>query len=826
MAIPQTPLKLEGTSPQTEDSPVKRLQEKLTLKIQNLGNRVKETEKVLETGGTMLRLKPGESAADIDQLKEQVAYAEDVKQIMNQIHAAKDLDQIFVGLREGILGLLGAERLTLYAVDYDKKEIYSKFLDPDTLKDIKEIRVPVNEQSIAGFVAKNTKTVNITDAYNKGELTKISPVLSFDSSWDQKTGFRTKQILTVPLFSSDNLLTGVMQLVNKKTGDRFTKEDEERVQEIATTLGIAFYNQYQLARKKPARFDYLISSGLITQVELDATIKEAREKQKEIEFLLMEKYKTPRKEIGKSLSLFYKCPFLEFEEKVFVPPELVKDISLNYLRANYWIPLRRSEDVIEVLIDDPYSFQKLQDIKRLFPVKEVKCFVGLREDILKFVSSVATDLDPNSPKQSIAAILGELTTEDQAKADETAGPVIDENDSAIVRLANQIIIDAYKAGASDIHIEPYSDKRETLIRFRVDGDCYEYQKVPASYRRALSSRFKIMSRLDISERRKPQDGKIKFRMPDREIELRVATLPTSGVDNEDVVMRILAASEPMPLDKLQMSERNLREFKQLLEKPYGIILCVGPTGSGKTTTLHSALGYINDPETKIWTAEDPVEITQYGLRQVQVQPKIGFDFAAAMRAFLRADPDVIMVGEMRDKETCETAIEASLTGHLVFSTLHTNSAVETVTRLLEMGMDPFNFADALLGVLAQRLARTICKNCKEKYHPPKAEYDALAYGYGEGGFAKLGIPYDDNFPLYRGKGCEACNKSGYKGRVGLHELLVATDELKRLIQAHATVPEIHKVAVDEGMTTLVQDGVMKSIQGLTDYKQVKAVAMR
>ena len=826
MAIPQTPLKLEGTSPQTEDSPVKRLQEKLTLKIQNLGNRVKETEKVLETGGTMLRLKPGESAADIDQLKEQVAYAEDVKQIMNQIHAAKDLDQIFVGLREGILGLLGAERLTLYAVDYDKKEIYSKFLDPDTLKDIKEIRVPVNEQSIAGFVAKNTKTVNITDAYNKGELTKISPVLSFDSSWDQKIGFRTKQILTVPLFSSDNLLTGVMQLVNKKTGDRFTKEDEERVQEIATTLGIAFYNQYQLARKKPTRLDYLISSGLITQVELDATIKEAREKQKEIEFLLMEKYKTPRKEIGKSLSLFYKCPFLEFDERVFIPPDLVKNISLNYLKANYWIPLRRSEDSVDVLIDDPYSFQKLQDVKRLFPVKEVKFFVALRDDILKFVSSVATDLDPNVPKQSIAAILGELTTEDQAKPEEAAAGVIDENDSAVVRLANQIVIDAYKEGASDIHIEPNSEKRETLIRFRVDGSCHEYQKVPPSYRRALASRFKIMARLDISERRKPQDGKIKFKLPDREIELRVATIPTSGVDNEDIVMRILAASEPMPLDKMMILERNLKELKQILDIPYGIFLVVGPTGSGKTTTLHSCLGDINDPEWKIWTAEDPVEITQYGLRQVQVQPKIGFDFAAAMRSFLRADPDVIMVGEMRDKETCETGIEASLTGHLVFSTLHTNSAVETVTRLLEMGMDPFNFADALLGVLAQRLARTICKNCKEKFHPPKEQYDTLAKAYGEEEFAKLGFKYDDNFMLSRGKGCDSCNKTGYRGRIALHELLVATDEIKVLIQRRAPVAELLKQARHDGMTTLVQDGVVKCIQGHTDFIQVKAVAMK
>jgi type II secretory ATPase GspE/PulE/Tfp pilus assembly ATPase PilB-like protein len=298
------------------------------------------------------------------------------------------------------------------------------------------------------------------------------------------------------------------------------------------------------------------------------------------------------------------------------------------------------------------------------------------------------------------------------------------------------------------------------------------------------------------------------------------------MDNEDVVMRVLAASEPIPLDKLNMSERNLREFKGLLEKPYGIILCVGPTGSGKTTTLHSALGSINTPARKIWAAEDPVEITQYGLRQVQVQPKIGFTFAAAMRAFFRADPDVIMVGEMRDEETAETGIEASLTGHLVFSTLHTNSAVETVTRLLEMGMDPFNFADALLGVLAQRLTRTICQACKEKYPAPKEDYEALAHGYGEEAFAKLGIAYDDNFFLYRGKGCGVCNQTGYKGRTGLHELLVATDEIKKLIQARATVAEILQVAMAQGMTTLLQDGIMKCIQGWTDYKQVKAVAMK
>ncbi|MCH7569236.1 MAG: GspE/PulE family protein, partial [Deltaproteobacteria bacterium] len=757
--------------------------------------------------------------------------------------------------------MFDSERLTIYAVDYDKKEIYSKFVDSAALGEIKEIRLPINERSIAGFVAMDRRVVNISDAYDKAELAKINPALSFDSSWDEKTGFRTKQVLTVPALSSNELVTGVFQLINKRSGVSFTLEDEGRVQEIARTLGIALFNEFQLARKKLTKFDYLLSSGFVTQSELDATITEAREKRRDVESLLMEKYKIAKKDIGKSLSLFYKCPFVDHEDRIFIQgrverlwgtfqdqlvtelrlagaktkeeaqavlPELVKDINLGYLKANFWIPLRCDKDKVEVAIDDPYSFQKIQDIRRLFPGREIKLYVGLREDILKFVNSISLDpgSDVSAGEGSITGIIDELKTEEQQEDDQPEGPVLDENDNAVVRLANQIVVDAYRAGASDIHIEPRSDRRETVIRFRVDGDCYEYQRVPPSYRRALTARFKIMGHLDITERRKPQDGKIKFRMSDREIELRVATIPTQGIDNEDVVMRILAASEPIPLDKLNMSERNLREFKLLVKKPYGIILCVGPTGSGKTTTLHSALGYINKPETKIWTAEDPVEITQYGLRQVQVQPKIGFDFAAAMRAFLRADPDVIMVGEMRDKETADIGIEASLTGHLVLTTLHTNSAIETVTRLLEMGMEPFNFADALLGVLAQRLVRTICRDCKERYHPSKEEYDAIAYGYGEEAFAKLGIPYDDNFFLYRGKGCDYCNQSGYKGRTGLHELLVATDEIKSLILARATVDHLFKVAVEQGMATLLQDGVLKSIQGWTDYKQVKAVAMK
>jgi type II secretory ATPase GspE/PulE/Tfp pilus assembly ATPase PilB-like protein len=379
---------------------------------------------------------------------------------------------------------------------------------------------------------------------------------------------------------------------------------------------------------------------------------------------------------------------------------------------------------------------------------------------------------------------------------------------------------------SDIHIELMPGKLKTGIRFRIDGSLQPYIEVPAHFRQAMVTRLKIMCDLDISERRKPQDGKIKFKLTEnKEIELRVATIPTAGY-NEDIVMRILAASEPLPLDKMGFSDRNLKALREISEKPYGIILCVGPTGSGKTTTLHSVLGNINTPDIKIWTAEDPVEITQYGLRQVQVQPKIGFTFANAMRAFLRADPDVIMVGEMRDKETADTGIEASLTGHLVLSTLHTNSAVETVTRLLDMGCDPFSFADAMLGVLAQRLARRICKDCKEQYVGTPEEYEELRQGYGAEYWDTLGIKQDNTFRLSRGKGCEVCNRSGFKGRVAIHELLLGSDQMKRMVQQKARTEDMLKTALAEGMTTLVQDGIQKVLQGHTTYKEVKAVAIK
>ena len=763
---------------------------------------------------------------NLQELQQKVAFAENVKRITDQIHAASDLDHILLDLHKDILSIFDAEDLTIFAFDSDKKEIFSKVPHIDS---VEEIRIPITEQSLAGFCAKYLRPVNIADAYNIAELQGVHPSLLHDTSYDKRTGFKTKQVLTYPIVADNKYLMGVVQLLNKKSGARFTRKDEESVAEIAKALGIAFFNLRKISKKNPSKFDLLVTNNRITQNELDNAIAESRKGVSDFESILIEKYKVPKLEIGKSLAQFHKCPYIEYSDRTIVDIELLKNLNVDYLKKNHWMPIKRDRTAIEILTDDPGDLDRVADIKRTFPGLNIRFAISLRRDIAQFLSAATGQGDSAISRkldENVSDILGELVSESQEEAAEDAGGGLDENDNAIVRLANQIIADAYRQGASDIHVEPYGEKRETLVRFRVDGDCFEYMKIPQSYRRAIVSRLKIMASLDIAERRKPQDGKIKFKLSEsKEIELRVATIPTAGY-NEDVVMRLLAASEPLPLDKMGFSDRNLAAIKEIAAKPYGIILCVGPTGSGKTTTLHSVLGFINTPDIKIWTAEDPVEITQYGLRQVQVQPKINFTFAAAMRAFLRADPDVIMVGEMRDKETAEIGIEASLTGHLVMSTLHTNSAVETVTRLLDMGCDSFSFADAMLGVLAQRLTRRICKDCKEQYVGTPEEYEEIRQGYGPEHWDKLGIPQDNTFRLTRGKGCETCNRTGFKGRVALHELLLGSDRIKRLIQTKARTEEMVKAAIEDGMTTLMQDGVQKTLLGHTTFKEVKAVAIK
>jgi len=764
---------------------------------------------------------PDPASKQINELEEQLQRRKNLQDITNRIHSAQNIKQILVDLKDGILNLFDAYSITIYIVDRMRNEIFSMFL---TGSKINEIRVPISNRSIAGYVANTGKIANIANAYDEKELNAIDKELTFDASWDKKSGFRTKQILAAPVYHNGKLM-GVVQILNKKGGTgRFSEDEKGFLQEMTEVLGVAFFNQERFARRRKTRFDYLISRDLLKEEELDAAWEESREQKETMEAFVMKKYKISRDDLGKSFAEFYRCKFVQFNDKIPIPGDLIKNLKKDYLRRELWVPISRMEDGnINILVDDPNNILKRDMIENLMKTKAIRYDVALTEDIVKYINYFFQSPEDET---SISDILGKMDADADDSDQDEEGDIVTESDSAIMQLVNKIINDAYVRRTSDIHIEPNVGKKNVEVRFRVDGDCALYQTVPYSYRLALISRIKIMSNLDITIKRLPQDGKIKFRRPGGdEIELRVATIPTQG-GVEDVVMRILAKGETLPLEAMGLLPRNYKGLLDICEKPYGMILVVGPTGSGKTTTLHAALHHINTPDRKIWTAEDPVEITQYGLRQVQVQSKIGFDFAAAMRAFLRADPDVIMVGEMRDFETAKTGVEASLTGHLVFSTLHTNSAPETITRLLDMGIDPLNFADALLGILAQRLVRTLCKNCKEPYHPTQQEFDEMVESYGEEDFKKLNIAYTDKFTLYRPKGCDICDKSGYKGRMGIHELLIASDNMKRMIQKHEPVEIMREKSMSEGMTTLLQDGIQKSIQGITDFKQIRRVCIK
>jgi type II secretory ATPase GspE/PulE/Tfp pilus assembly ATPase PilB-like protein/TolA-binding protein len=578
-----------------------------------------------------------------------------------------------------------------------------------------------------------------------------------------------------------------------------------------------------------SKYDYLLREEMVTTDNLQQAFALSKKMNKSVEFVLLEHFHVKKEALGKSFTLFYGCPFRAFDPQFPVPTELLRNLKKAFLLNEIWIPLNWSNEGVEVLVDDPRDLNKTDNIKTLMKTGKINFSVAIREDILEFIKSFF-DRDRHAANvQSVDDGLDDFDlipdVEFEEEDEEVVRDEADETSSQVVKLVDQFIIAAYRKNASDIHIEPSPTSKATTIRFRLDGVCQEYLKVPNAMVRGIISRIKIMSNLDIAERRLPQDGKIKFRRKGvPTFELRVATLPTAG-GYEDVVMRILASAGAMSVDEMGLTQRNLAVMKKIVQKPYGLILAVGPTGSGKTTSLHAILGHINKPGVKIWTAEDPIEITQPGLRQTEVKPKIGLDFARMMRAFLRADPDIIMIGEMRDEETASIGIEASLTGHLVFSTLHTNSAPETITRLLDMGLNPLNFSDAFLGVLAQRLTRRLCSNCREEVPVTEDEFEKIVNEYGKEHFAKTGIEYSNEMTLFHNEGCDNCSGTGYRGRMGIHELMEGTPTIKLMIKKQANTEQLFEQSMAEGMLTLKQDGILKVLKGGTDMAEVRRVCI-
>ena len=766
-------------------------------------------------------------------------FLKNLQAVTNKIHAAANIDEIMLEVSNDICELFNADRLTIYAISEDKGSIISKV--KTGLTSFKDIKLPLSDISVAGYVGANRRLVNIQDVYDDEELKRYSPRMQFLKEVDKRTGYRSKQMLVAPIIDVHSAeLVGVMQMINHRVDKPFSQAQVDGALELVKTLAIAFANRQRPAAVR-TKYDGLISDGVISLADIEEAQRLARKKEIDLEEALIVGFNVTSVAIGQALHRFFDVKYEPYKSDRMKPSDLLKNLKRDYLEEQLWLPLEETEEGVVICAIDPEATKSSRVVSNIFPKGKIVWRVTTLREFQKTIDLFYGGLTEMGSVDDLLSGMGDDEILEASSDDVSAAA-----DNELVKLVNKVIIDAYQQGASDIHIEPRPGKEKTLIRFRKDGSLVKYIEVPASFRNALIARLKIMCDLDISEKRKPQDGKIKFKKyGPLDIELRVATLPSAG-GVEDVVMRILAAGEPIPLNSLGLSARNLENLKKCVAKPYGLFFVCGPTGSGKTTTLHSVLGHLNTPDTKIWTAEDPVEITQKGLRQVQVNKKAGLDFATVMKAFLRADPDIIMVGEMRDAETTGIGIEASLTGHLVLATLHTNSAPESIIRLLDMGMDPFNFGDALLGILAQRLGKRLCKDCKQPYQPDPREIDHLLDEYCDelqnttawkadpaagkeairqewlSSFSKGG-----KFTLCQPKGCPACGDTGYKGRVGLHEMLVATDDIKRLIQEKSRVAQLLAEALNSaGMRTLKMDGIEKVLQGITDMKQVRSVCIK
>jgi type II secretory ATPase GspE/PulE/Tfp pilus assembly ATPase PilB-like protein len=601
-------------------------------------------------------------------------------------------------------------------------------------------------------------------------------------------------------------------------------------QQIVTQEQIEHALQQQRELPHMRLGEALQQEGLISQEQLQAALDlQAKDRKIHLGEILVDMRVISRDNLRRVLAQKLGIPMVVLRKFDF-DPNLIKSVPADLVRKHQLMPLYRTESRLVAAMEDPLDSEALQALAFVTKLK-IDPVMAAAEDLS---GAIRKYYGSQGMRESMEDLVFELGNVDLTPA--AAAPLFDDvsdSDNTLVRLVNKMIMDAYEEGASDIHIENMKGNRPTRVRFRKDGRMFPYSEIPANFRNALVSRLKIMSRLDISEKRRAQDGKLDFAQfgPAR-IELRVLTMPTTE-GMEDVVMRILAEPKALPLENLGLSPYALDGIRKVAARPHGLLFVCGPTGSGKTTTLHSILAHINTPERKIWTVEDPIEITQDGLRQVQVQPRIDWTFATVLRSFLRADPDVIMVGETRDKETAHTVIEASLTGHLVFSTMHTNSAAESVVRLLDLGLDPFNFADALLGVVGQRLARRLCPGCRKRSPASREELEMLAQEYCAdteleteqvlASWHDRHRAQDGAVYLYRACGCEECNGSGYRGRLGVHELLLNSTAIKRKILSGANVEEIVRQARSEGMSTLRQDGIEKILQGHTDWDQIRTI---
>ncbi len=847
-------------------------------------------------------------APQVEELLRNLEFHKTMQRITGRIRSAGTPGEILLDIREDIRKLFRIRLLTIYLIDRGKKELFT--LEDDGGK-AREVRLPLDYTTFAGYAALKKKMLHIADAYNQREIRRISDTLSFDDSLDEATGVATGQILATPIIH-DGVVLGVMEIRNKKGGDIIDEYDQIFLDEIEVCLARAFFMQLEFGKighKAAEKFRKLIQDGIVTQAQLDQALKEAYEARTDPATVLLEKYRIAKKDIGAALADHYGCPFTPYSDDLSVVHGLLTGIDRAALAVGLWIPLKVLRGRIHVLAADPSNTALRREVEEAMETHLIQYEVGLPADILRLIERSYAELEEKTHRrtatgpaaaparpvaekkaQPISTLSGPAPKEPLRKTippaqAETKGPVRGEEASvneshpvppqqktdapdgtktapaaaapatadpqppvaregakaasappppaaaipsadAVYPPLAELLDEAVARRASAIHFEPDAGARRTAVRFRIDGECLMHAPLPPGDYEKILPAIKKMAGLDGQTRTAIQNGKAVCTRPSGdEISLRVAVIPTrTGL--EDSVLHLSARSSFLSLELLGLSEENYDDLSNILRQPRGVVFVAAPAGGGVTTTLHACLAHINSPDKKIWTAEEAIEIPQDGLRQVVVDPQKGLDYPSVLRSILNADPDVVMLGRIPDRETAGLCMEASVRGRLVLSSLRTESIAETLARLPDMGLDNLLFADAMLAIVEQRLLKILCPHCREKYHPGREEYDDLAQTFGPESFASLDIPYTDRFTLFRPRGCDACGQTGYKGRTCVSEIFIFTPQIKRMIRRKESPDAMYQTALAGGMTPLLQDGLSRVLEGFCDFRHARLSCLK
>ena len=865
-------------------------------------------------------------APQVEELLKNLEFHKSIQRITSRINSAENIREILVDIKEDIRKLFNIYVLTIYVVDKGKKEIFT--LQSDGIK-TKEIRLPIDNTTFAGYVARKKKMLHVSDAYNTREIRKINDALRFDDSLDEKTGILTGQIIASPILY-DGIILGVMEIMNKKNGETIDDYSHIFLDEIESSLAKALFMLLdfdQAGHKRSERYEKLIQDGIVTPEQMNHAVKASIATKEDLATVLTERYDVAKDYIGAALSDHFSCPFRAYSDDLPVIEDLLSSLDKSSLVDMLWFPLNVVKGKIHVLVEDPSNLTKKREIEKMLETESVIYEVALSSDILRLINRYYSENDEKMPAEpetqklfseqppasdqyvvtrpetivkpaikiepesvliagsedthrtnvtflsgiTQAASLAPETTREtavhnhyqtEAKPSEKtlqataiflrdifpkdadhyipdepaaalpatpAAPVIEAEtvpQASVLPLLTDIIYDAYNRRGSDIHFEPDAAGKIINLRTRIDGQCLKNKTITIEEYTKIVDQVKELSNLGVTKQPAIQHGNLTLTRPSGSaIHMRVTFIPTH-TGPEDMVIHISAKAKKIPLELLGLSENSYKEIVNILQQPRGMILIVGPAGAGMNTTLHACLDTINTQEKKIWTAEESIEIIQNGLRQVPVDPRKGFDFPYVLRSFLNADPDVIAASRIFDPETAGICMEASMKRHLVISTLWADHIIDTVEKCLDMGISRLIFADAMLAIIEQRLMKTLCPKCKEKYHPGPEEYDELSQMYGKEAFEKLNIPYSNHFHLFRPRGCEACGQTGYGGRLCVSEIFIFTREIKRMIRRNESIESIYQAAVAKGMNTLLQDGISKVLLGLSDQRQVKLTCVR